>query len=150
RIVDLPQRGEDGARTRVLERTSQADETLSAHLFAEPGFARRQGHEVRVDPNLFENLPGLQQAVVLPLLRPLRDRKGECRVERETFVDVGVTGVVDQWNVAPDRDCALLRRLLAEEGLRSRRVEAGDRFDFLARAGKRLEPLAATQHRAQL
>src|SRR6185369_3879630 len=107
-VGDAPQGGEDRARAGELEGTDQADQPLSSHLFTEPRVARRKRDQIRIEPQLIEDLPGLPQAVVAPWLWRIRNRKGQSGVERELLIEQAMAGEVEP----PGSRRQLLDRLL--------------------------------------
>ena len=76
-IGDAPQRGDDGAGAGELEGAGEADQALAAQLLAEPRVAGREGDEVGVQAQALEDLPGLEETVVLPRCGVLGEGEGK-------------------------------------------------------------------------
>src|SRR3954466_3417223 len=95
-VGDAPERGEDGTGARVLEGTGEADETFASHLLAQRRITGREGHQVGVEMHALEDLPGLEEAVLLAFGRMLGQGERQGGIEREAFVEQAVAGEMDE------------------------------------------------------
>ena len=113
-VGDAPERGEHGTGARVLEGAGEADETLAAHLLAQRRVAGREGHQVGVEAQALEDLPGLEETVVLTLGRMLGQGQGQGRIERKALVEQAVAGEMEETRAWPDGLGPLLGGFAAE------------------------------------
>ena len=136
-VGDAPQGHGHGVRARVQERPREAHHALAGHDLAEPGVARREGHEPRPQRQ-GRDLPDVQE----PVLAVPR-REDERRAARGAVV-VRPVGREVQGAVATELGAlqpALGRlRSLPHVG-RARREESGDRLRLSAGQGQRAERL---------
>ena len=82
----------------MQEGVNEADHPFAGQLSAQGGFAGGKGDQVGVETQVFEDLPGLEQAVFLfsrTLAEAFRQRQGQGRLEGRGGVDQAVTGEVD-------------------------------------------------------
>src|SRR4051812_44180602 len=97
-----------------------------------------------MEAQVFEDLPRLEQPVVLALLELRGKGQSERRVEREPLVEQAMRREVEEVRVGRGLFRVLLRRLVAEVDLGAGK-EPGDLPDLVARGRQRLQLETTTQ-----
>src|SRR5262249_5666752 len=113
-VGDAPEGGEDGTGAGVLEGTSEADETLASHLLAQGRIAGGKSDQIGVEVDALEDLPGLEETVVLACGRMLGHGEGQGGIERKALVEQAVAGEMDEARARCERLGLLLGGFLAE------------------------------------
>lgn len=75
-VGNLPERGDDGAAPANWKARTRPTRPSPPISLPSPGVAGREGDQVRVEPQLVEDLSGLEQVVVLALGRMLGQGQG--------------------------------------------------------------------------
>src|SRR5262245_6070158 len=107
-VRDLPERSHNRPCASVLECAGEADEALSSHFLSESCLAGRENDKVGVDTYPFEDLPGLEEAVLRASFESIGWSEDDGGVQREVGIKHGVRGEMDVVNVAAYRHGSLL------------------------------------------